>query len=588
MSSTVQTVAYENALTKEQQKTVRKCLFRSVDLIENFFPNPTNPALPLVLDQSQIDLIDSIQFGFPLSQYKFSELHDVILPKGIICIWPRQVGKSWSTAWATAAMMIIHAPLRVGIVAASEDESQILIDKVKEVFDTSLFKDYVEGRPRLSLLKLKNGSYCRSHTCSEKSIRGPSYHIIIIDESALMEDSILFGAALPTVRHGFRWVAITTPKGRVGKLVDLYFKGLESRPIICKKCKYESPQVQFVNVTFPTGKFLTMPKNMPNCPNCGTNNWKYGIGQIGIPFLDPWNCSLIDPVELERTLKLHDYSPLARQEWLGEILEEASMVILKEWLDKNTNLRLRNKMHRHSGIYYVLGVDYGRHHDAASFCITHYDKTYKQIIFDYMRTISGEFDHETDYAGIKNQLKEVITFYKPSWILPDSTGLGNPLVEELVKDIRWWGLGGKCKVFNNSKTQLGFYFTKQSKEALITNMIAVLSRNPPALQMPPPTEPEILELHKELLRFECEVMEGGYVKYGTQNYHDDRVISFALSLWGHRRKRWTAPEIRVFDYGQSKVERKTNKQNKVYSRIIEQMHYNMEYGLDNTIEFEGV
>ena len=538
-------------LTPQQKTTLQRSMFRAVDLIENYFPRIKSPKELVILDKHQKDFIDCIQFGFPLSYYRFSEFEDKKPPKGVITIWRRQVGKSWSCAWAIAALMIIEAPCAAGIIAASESESQLLIDKVKWIFDNSQFKKYVEGRPRLDILKLKNGSSVRSHTCSETSIRGPSYDIILIDESALMNEKILFGAALPTVTHGARWVAITTPKGRKGKLVEFFFKGLDSRPIICRKCGERYKQSYF-NVEFPYPKFYEMPE-LPNCKICGDNNYKYGMGYFAIPYLDPWNCTLIDPEELKALLDLHDWSPLARQEWLGEIIDEASMVILQEWIDRNTNIMLRNVMVRKEGIAYVCGIDYGRHHDAASICITHKDKKTGQIVLDYMRTISGEFDYETDWAEIKIQFLEVIKFYRPVWIVPDATGLGDPLVEELDRDVK--ALRLRCKLFNNKKDRLGFNINRVTKPDLIGYMIALFSRNPQALQLPPKSEPEIGELITELLRFESKIEEAGYMKYGTQSYHDDRVISLALSLWGHRRKPWFPVEVKFFDYGVSKMAR---------------------------------
>jgi len=538
-------------MTPQQATVLQRSMFRAVDLIENFFPAKWNHNKLIVLDKHQKDFIDCIQFGFPLSYYRFDEFADKKPPKGVITIWRRQVGKSWSCAEAVAALMIIEAPCTVGIVAASETESQLLIDKVKWLFDNSQFSRYIEGRPRLDILKLKNGSEVRSHTCSETSIRGPSYDIILIDESALMNEKILFGAALPTVTHGARWVAITTPKGRKGKLVEFYFKGLESRPIVCRICGEEYKQTDF-NVDFPYPKFNQMPE-LPDCKICGDNNYKYGMGYFAIPYLDPWNCSLIEAEELKAILDLHDWSPLARQEYLGEIIDEASMVILKEWIDKNTNVMLRNTLTRKQGIAYVAGIDYGRHHDAASICITHKDKKNGHIVVDYMLTIAGEFDHETDWVAIKTRFLSVIKFYRPVWIVPDATGLGDPLVEELRNDIR--ALKLRCKIFNNKKDRLGFTISTATKPDLISYMIALFSRNPQALELPPSSEPEMNELVKELLRFECEIMEAGYLKYGTQSYHDDRVISLALSLWGHRRAPWFKPEAKFFDYGVSKMSR---------------------------------
>ena len=538
-------------LTQQQKTTLQRSMFRAVDLIENYFPAKWDHKKLVVLDRHQRDFIDCIQFGFPLSYYRFCEFENKKPPKGIITIWRRQVGKSWSCALAISALMIIEAPCAVGIVAASETESQLLIDKVKWVFDNSQFSKYIEGRPRLDILKLKNGSEVRSHTCSETSIRGPSYDIILIDESALMNEKILFGAALPTVTHGTRWVAITTPKGRKGKLVEFFFKGLDSRPIICKKCREEYKQSDF-NVDFPYPKFIEMPE-LPNCKICNSNDYKYGMGYFAIPYLNPWECNLIDPEELKALLDLHEWSALARQEWLGEIIDEASMIILKEWIIKNTNIMLRNTMTRKDGIAYVCGIDYGRHHDAASICITHKDPKTGHIVFDYMRTIAGEFDHETDWAAIKKQFLEVIKFYRPVWVVPDATGLGDPLVEELYRDIK--ALKIRCKLFNNKKDRLGFNINRVTKPDLIGYMIALFSRQEQTMQFPPTSEPEIQELVTELLRYEYTIEEAGYMKYGTQSYHDDRVIALALSLWGHRRKPWFPVEAKFFDYGVSKMSR---------------------------------
>jgi len=271
---------------------------------------------------------------------------------------------------------------------------------------------------------------------------------------------------------------------------------------------------------------------MPNLPpcKCGAQTWKYGMGTFAIPYLDPWNCSIIDPVELRRELDAHDWSAWARQELLGEIIDEASMVILKEWIVKNTDKSLRNIMAPIQKTIYSIGADYGRYHDASCFCVTHKDKKDGRIWLDYITTIAGEYDQEKDYFAIKQDLLRVIKEFKPRWVVPDTTGLGDPMVEELGRDIKNEGLR-HTKIFNNKKDRLGFVISKKSKPDLIDNMTTLLARNPPALRLPPASEPEIEDLIKELLRFECKVEDGGYIKYGTQNYHDDRVIAFALSLW---------------------------------------------------------
>lgn len=526
---------------------LKKSIYRAVDLIELCFPDPKNRHEKIKLGPYQKDFIDSIQFGFPITKLKYKEVDHV--PMGVIFVTRRQVGKSIGLAYAFAALMIIGTesrgapPTYCGMVAASEEESQLLIDKVKYALEYSPFKDYIAD-VKVNKITLTNGSTCTSHTHSSKSVKGPSYDFIGLDESAMMDEEIFFEAAIPTVEHGERWVAITTPKGDKGTLIEYRDKALRERPIICKKCGRRKYQNEFHKVTFPVrGNILELP-DLPNC-KCGANDYKYGVGTYAIPYLDPWTTPIIDQDKLKRKLDAHNWSPWARQELLGEILSEASMVILNEWIENCISLRERNVMNKKPDTKYILGVDYGRRHDASSFCITHYNKKKEKIILDYMRTVSGEYDYQTDYEGIKKHLRDVAEYWQPYLIVPDATGLGDPQVEQLQKDLRFWNV--RTQIYRASKQYLGFKIKASNKQDLIGNLITKLSKA--ELVMPPRTEPEIDELCTEMLRFECEVMERGYIKYGTQNYHDDRIIALALSLWGHRGRKHIRPHIRSFNYG---------------------------------------
>ena len=543
-------------LSNDTINKLRKASYRAVDLIEMFFPDPDDYTKLVKLGPYQKDFIDCIQFGFPLSQLRFKEVR--IPPEGVIFITRRQVGKSWCCGWGCAALGILgpttigKPPAYQGIIAASEDEAEYLIDKVKVCYEESDFNDFIVGKPRVDRIKLANKSMVRSHTCSHKSIRGPKYHYVYIDESAQMDEDILFSAALPTVEHGERWIAITTPQGNKGKLIEYYNKGLESRPILCSHCGAEYSQNHF-NLRFPIrGDFTVMPDGMSTCPQCKRRAWKYGIGLFCIPYLDPWKTPIIDQVKLKRKLDAFGWSPWAREELLGEILDEASMVILKEWIDRQINKRARNKMVFNPAHRYVIGMDYGRLHDASSFAVTHINKSTGRAVLDYMRTVSGEYDYETDYDGIHGHVEEIFKFYNPALAVIDATGLGYSQVERIQKDFRLnWNL--RTKIFSNVKSskdkpRIGFNINKQSKTELIGNLITLFSMKQPQLELPPSTEPEINELITELLRFECEVLDAGYIKYGTQNYHDDRVIALALSLIGQKKKAYSSGKPKGFNY----------------------------------------
>ena len=558
---------YFDSLSNDALNKLQKSMYRAVDLIEMFFPDPDDVSKKIVLYPSQKDFIDTIQFGFPLSLYRFNELEK--LPKGVIEITRRQIGKSISCGYTAAALMILGPftkgmpPCYNGMIAASEEESYLLLDKTKYALENSDFNDYITGRPKLDKLKLSNGSYTKAHTCSHKSIRGAKYHYIFIDEGALMDESILFSASLPTVTHGERWVVITTPQGSKGRIVEMYLDANERRQIICKGCGKKYPQTHFHQYEFNNkNQIWEMPK-LPAC-SCGSLEYKYGIGMIATPWLDPWECPIIDKENLKRELDFFGWSPWVRQELLGEIIDEASMVILKEWVDHNTNTKLRNTMTRTVTDKYILGLDYGRLHDATSFCITHKNRKTGRIVLDYMRTIAGEYDFDTDYVKIHDQVKEIVKFYNPALLVLDSTGIGYSQVEKIQRDLRMWGV--TSKILNNTKDRLGFIISKKSKPDLISYLITLLSEEKQMLELPPTTEPEIAELVKELLRFECEVLETGYVKYGTQPYHDDRVISLALSLWGHKSNRWYSSKMKGFNYNIYPKKDKTSSNNRRYKR----------------------
>jgi hypothetical protein len=526
-------------LPNDTIKKLQRTIYRAADLIETFFPDPNDSSRKVKLDPAQKDFVDIIQFGYPLSQFKVGEIKRKI--KGVIYICRRQVGKSWGCGSAAAALMITGPgymgvpPTRIGMIAANEEEAELLIEKTKYCLENSDFNEFIDGKVKVDKIKLINGSFSKSHTCSQKSIRGPSYHYNMIDESALMDESVLFGSAMPTVTHGERWIAITTPQGGKGKLIELYIKSVASRPVICNKCGRNYDQKDFPLASFPTKNYIWEMPKLPPC-SCGGEKYKYGIGLFATPYLDPWHCSLIDPVQLKLELDSFSWSPWVRQELLGEIVDEASMVILNDWIVKNTNDKLRNVLNYNPSFDYVMGVDYGRLHDASAMTVVHKDETSGRIIFDYMKTVSGEYDYQTDYDGIHNTLGGIVKYFNPRTIVMDSTGLGYSQVERVKKDLQLeWRVGSK--IYCNTKDKLGFVISKQSKVELIGNFIAMISKNPPALEIPPRTEPEFDELVLEMLNYQCEVGEQGYIKYGTQQYHDDRLISAALAIYPFKQNK---------------------------------------------------
>ena len=544
-------------ITQEEATNLQDLAFRAVNFIEEFMPDIYNAGKKIKLTQPQKDAIDSIQFGFPIDKINFDEVGKP--PKGVVMIWPRQTGKTSACAYAAAAFLFMVPNCSIGIISASDKAAKKLYKKIKSILRFSvLWKHVIQKTLRVDFLEIMSGNFIEVWPCTD-NIRGSTYTFLFADEAAQIEEEILFAAALPTTTHGLRWIMLSTPYGPKGKFIDYYYRGLESRTIICKKCGAEYPQAGFNVDRFPNG---VMPnEDMYDCIDCGARDYKYGIGRFSVPWVDPWEDGLRDPEDTKALLDDDGWTPWGRQEYLGEIVSDASMVILGQWLKNCTNERLRNTFVEDEREAYVLGVDYGRKHDASCFYVTHRDKRSGKIILDYALSVAGDNDLRRTYKYIRRKLMMVVEKFNPYLAVIDATGMGDPLIEEFEDDLRElqrdkmlkivdnkiYLLRTKkeinTKIYDNRPNSRGFIISRSSKPDLIGNMIKMFSKG--LIEIPPSSEPEIADFKEECLRFEAEVMPGSdYIKYGTQSFHDDRVIAFALSLWGHRQRPVLVHQVR--------------------------------------------
>jgi len=529
-------------IKQQEFESIQNTIFRAVDFIETFLPDENNFNKIVKLTQPQRDAIDSIQFGFPLSQFDFSEIEKP--SRGIVMVWPRQTGKTTGCGYAADGILIMNPNTKIGIIAATEKQAKKLFNKIKKILRHSMFKDMIiQKTMRVDFLELTNGSFVECWPCTE-GIEGSTYDYLFVDEAAIMDEKVIFVSALPTVTHGKRWIMLSTPKGPKGKFIDYYFEGLDTRPIICKACGEQLPQAAFNVDRFPIGVMPT--EEMHPCPICGGFDYKYGIGKYTVPWVDPWNDGIRSKQLVKALLDENNWSAEARQEYLGEVISDASMVFLGEWLKNCTRNKLTNQLIS-KGEAYVVGIDYGRKHDASCFYVTHRDKKTGHIVLDFGMTVAGEFDSQRTYRYIRKKLQRILVTFDPIWVVPDATGLGDPLVEELEEDLKMWrsrGMPLKTQIFNNKPNNKGFIISRTTKPELIGNLIKAFAKG--LIEIPPASEPEIGKLREELLRYECDNLPGtDYIKYGTQSFHDDRVIALALSVWAHRQRPFYLDQIKI-------------------------------------------
>lgn len=521
-----------------------------VDFAENNFADPDYLESSLKLEPGQRKAIDCMQFGYDIESIPVD--YEVKTdPKEIVMIWPRQFGKTTAVAVGSAVVLILRPRTKIGVMAQSEKIAKLIVDKTYQFIMDAGLEDQVEQKLKLEI-RMKNGSFMEAHATSE-SIRGNSYHYLILDEVSRIPDDIIYGAAIPTARKlGNRIILLSTPKGYGGALIDFYRMGLKHRKIVCHKCHTEFTAAHFKEYDFGPMK---MPKSLPPCPECEYDagngpvydddpdgDWEsktyfYAPFKTTVVSVDPFRSSFYTKEEIMAELERRGNTPLARQELLGEIVQEGAGIFRNEWLDAATNQSNQNIMNKKDNINYILAVDFGKKRDNSVIIIGHYDRNNKTYIVDYIRVIEAG---NIEYSDVRDQIMEVVDFYEPIWVVPDATGVGEAIVEEMEKDLH--RIGWRGRIYSNKKrgNDRGFYFTVKSKPEIIEYLQEVFASG--RIQLPNKYEPAVEITINELREFSYEITKARNVKYGVQKEHDDTVVTLAMFVWAAKEQPWISPE----------------------------------------------
>ena len=156
---------------------------------------------------------------------------------------------------------------------------------------------------------------------------------------------------------------------------------------------------------------------------------------------------------------------------------------------------------------FQLGVDLAKYQDwtvLTPFNLNHF------IVYPQDRF------NQVDWNLQKARVEAMARRFGDALIVPDSTGVGDPIVEDLKnRGLNVYGENGE-----------GFKFTEQSRERLLSNLAILLEQDKIKI-------PNDEGLISELESFRYELTERGKIKVTVpEGMHDDRVMSLALAVWG--------------------------------------------------------
>ncbi len=152
---------------------------------------------------------------------------------------------------------------------------------------------------------------------------------------------------------------------------------------------------------------------------------------------------------------------------------------------------------RHNKTYYA-GVDLAKSHDYTVICILNQDG--HLVAYDRFNDIS--------WTVQKKRIIDLVSSYD-AYMLIDSTGLGDPILDDLSGHVR----------------SEGFKFSNTSKRQIIESLAIAIEREDISF-------PDIDELINELSTFTFDQTPGGLIRYNApEGLHDDIVIALALAQW---------------------------------------------------------
>lgn len=304
---------------------------------------------------------------------------------------------------------------------------------------------------------LHNGSIIQFNSTDQPdNLRGQGVHFMVVDEAAHINDDVWDNVLRATLSDTEgKAIIISTPRG-----IGNWFHRLW-----CMGDDQYNDYKDYTSFTFPTS---------------------------ANPYI-----SRAELEEVERTLP----KDIFRQEYLAEFLEDGGSVF--SGVSYCIAGELEEPIPERE---YILGVDLAKHTDWTFI-----------VVLDVLKNhvVHTARFNRIDYSIQVLRIQEVSRRYNKARIIMDSTGVGDPILEQ----VKMTGLSVD-----------GFQFTNKSKQQLIEHLAVQIEQK----QV---TFPDIRILINELLSYQYELTRAGNISYSAPgSLHDDAVIALALAVWAARHQ----------------------------------------------------
>ena len=303
-------------------------------------------------------------------------------------------------------------------------------------------------------------------------------------------------------------------------------KGLEGVDILwvdeAQQLKKETIDIIMPTIRKDKAKlFFTLNRTLPLDPIMAECEGRKDVFHVHIDYFENKHCpqSSIDLAEACKARNMDDY----RHIWLGQPRDSADNAAFRK-VEYIINRTLPIEIEPESGVSYTLGVDLARSIDFTVLTVLD-NRNKRQVYFERM-----ENENRTSWNYQKQKILAVSKKYNNALIVPDASGVGDPIVEDLIR------MGGNVYHSEKEGSRIqtpGSKFSSINKENMVEKLkVAIETR---LIELP-----YIKIQHDELVDYRAILMPSGNTRYACPDEldsegnrkHDDCVTSLMLALWG--------------------------------------------------------
>lgn len=445
-----------------------------------------------------------------------------------VVVFPRQAGKSATTAVWLTWLFLFRADISIGICANRGSTASDFLANVKNIF-TLLPIWMQQGIKTWNVRRIEgeNGTKILTDATSGDSFRGSSMNVIVVDECAYVRSSKweAFSDGILPSQSALAWkktIFISTPNG-MNHFYD-YYKNSKKRKVLEDLSKDEVEKVKtqekVLNVfKNKSGNYNAEIDKPSNDMELLTVDWKE------VPRYDR-NNNLIDPEVFKQQVidrqGLQFFLQAYACEFLGSSHTLISGEVLKE-LESSTPERQMfvNGTTEFVNIYseaeeghkYILSCDPAK--DGRDYFALHVIDITK---FPFKQVVCGKL--QIDYLLMPEFIFELANMYNTAFtIIENNEGAGQSIADTLKRDFEYENLyfdrDGKGDKF---KKYPGFRTTPKSRNQLLETLKLLIENNKLEIN----DEDTIFELQRfVLLRKKFQAEDG---------FHDDLVMSLAIAF----------------------------------------------------------